>query len=365
MAEYLENPRRVPRETIRCKARLALPSGSVDTTTEDIGSRGCQVVLPAAPRRGEAVTISLSAPRYPAALRVDGRVVWVSPQSPWRVGVAYDASSLPGAAQWMEGLRKAAPELFTMTRRTPDRLSVDAMIFLGAVPRLADFTDDEMTVLRTIGAGSRLGDLRKALSEAWPMMARAFFSLLGQGHVLLSRGASTHPAAWKEILGEPLKRPLEIIARASGRLMDDGPTKEQTSPGSEMKSTPTPVSRRVAQDTFSPIETTPAPPKPPPTPPPAPPAKPPPIPAEQAAAAARPTPDYTGAGVGWRAPAQPRSPQAESAFQLGLAEMGKGKTAQALALLRHSLALAPGDAEIANAIGRAMQGSGGGSKPSS
>src|SRR5512138_197620 len=133
MPEFLENPRRVPRVEIRCQVRIFLATGAVDKVPEDIGSRGCRVVLPGPARRGDEVGLALSVPRYPATLRVDGRVAWVSPKPPWRVGIAYAAQVLPDATRWFEGLRQAVPGLFA-GRRPQHRLAVDAMIFLGPVP---------------------------------------------------------------------------------------------------------------------------------------------------------------------------------------------------------------------------------------
>src|SRR5512140_506722 len=122
MPEFLDNPRRVPRETVRCRASITLASATVETTTEDIGSRGCQVVLPTALQRGAPVTLTLQAPRFPVALRIEGRVVWVSPHPPWRVGIAYSAAGRAEAARWMEGFRQSSPELFVRERRPVERV---------------------------------------------------------------------------------------------------------------------------------------------------------------------------------------------------------------------------------------------------
>lgn len=371
MPEYLENPRRVPRVPVRCKARLFLASGAVDTTTEDIGSRGCRVVISSAVQRGDVVGLALSAPRFAMTLRVDGRVAWVSPAPPWQVGIAYAAQALPGAAQWMEGLRQAAPELFA-GRRPPERLAVDAMIFLGPAPRLPDFREDELTVLRTVGAGVRVADLRTALSRTWPRMQRALFTLVAQGHVILSRAAAAHPVAWKHILGDPLRAgPGAAGGAPEGRALplEDEPPAPAPAPRA---ATPAPASVTAKV----PIVTVPS--KPPPLPPPTRPAaprqstpSPTPVPAAQAAVPqppqhaghaepgqheGPPKPDFVGAGVGWRAPARPRSAEAASLLELGMAELEAHRPHGALALLRRALSLAPGDAEIATAIGRAMRG---------
>jgi hypothetical protein len=330
---------------------VVTPGGTVETATENIGARGCQVVLPSAVQRGITVGLTVSAPRVPATLRIEGRVAWVSPQAPWRVGIAYTPAGLNEAARWLETVRQAAPELFPPGRRTHDRVAVDAMVFLGVAPRLPDFTDDEITVLRKVWAGLRVTELRASFADRWAHAQRSFFALLAQGHLTLSRAASAHPLAWRDVLGE--HRPAAA---------------PQTSVGLQASAATTPVPTaaavpRPAAATPPPLPTTrptvPATPVPPPLPIPNAPASTPTRPAVEAPRrAGPPTPDFVGAGVGWRGGSTARSPGADALFQQALVELQHRNHHQALKLLRSALTLAPGDKEIAEAIGRAM-GSGG------
>lgn len=328
MPEYLDNPRRVPRDAVRCRAHVVAPSGKVETTTEDIGSRGCQVVLPAALERGAAVALTLLAPRVGSTLRIGGRVAWVSPRPPWRVGIAFTPECLGEAARWMETLRQATPELFGAGRRPHDKVAVDAMVFLGAAPRLADFTDDEVTLLRKVWAGMKVGELRAAFAGGWPRMQRSFFALLAQGFLTLSRAESAHPVTWRAILGGP--RPVAPPAVQPAPVAQTPPplaTAHSTSPAAVPPPLPVRDAARASQ-TLPPID-----------------------PARRAGV---PGPDFVGAGVGWRGAARPRSGEADTLFQLALVELQQRNHHQALKLLRSALTLAPGDPEIAEAIARAM-----------
>ena len=357
MEEYLQNPRRAPREAVRCEACVSLTSGDLRSTTEDIGSRGCQLVLPAPPQRGEIVAIVLSAPRYRPTLRVEGRVVWVSPQAPWRVGLAYGPGWLASAARWMEGLRQSVPELFVHGRRAPERVSLDATVFLGPVPRFPDFAEDELTVLSSVGSGIRVAEFRTHHADNWPRMQRAFFALLSQGWLTLSRSLATHPLAWKHILGDPTRPSTEELLRSSldpwvappPSAREPPPQPPAPAPGEPEAPEPAPLATPIppvppARPAGRPGAVT-----PPSTPSPSAPRTPTPPPGP-------PVPDFLGAGVGWRAPVRPRSEGAECLYRLGLVEAEANHTARALALLRQALALAPGDPEIAAAIGHAMQG---------
>lgn len=349
MPEYLENPRRVPREPVRCRALVVARSARIETTTEDVGARGCQVVLPAAVQRGEPVALTLSAPRIAAILRIGGRVAWVSPRAPWRVGIAFTPESLGEAARWMEALRHAAPELFGSARPLQDKVAVDAMVFLGAAPRLADFTEDERTVLGTVWAGLRVGELRAKFAGRWPRMQRSFFALLAQGHLTLSRGAAAHPVTWRGILGDPGPAAPPPVLTAADLVRDREPTTHAApraaTAAQAQAHTPVPAARPATAASV-----------PPPVPAGAMPAAPATRPAVDATRrAGTPPPDFVGAGVGWRSGAvRPRSSEADTLFQLALVELQGKNHHQALKLLRSALTLAPGDPEIAQTIARAM-----------
>ena len=201
MPEFLENPRHTPRSPVRCQAKLSLSSGRLETSTEDIGARGCQLVLEESPQRGTVLDIVLRAPGHSPSLHVDGRVAWVSQSRPWRVGIAYLPESLAAATRWIEGLRSSSPSLFPPPR-APERVAVDAFVYLGSVPRLVDFSTDELELLKAVAAGVRVADLRSDFVLGWQRGQRAFFSLLAQGHLTLSRGSASHPLRWRGILGE-------------------------------------------------------------------------------------------------------------------------------------------------------------------
>jgi cytochrome c-type biogenesis protein CcmH/NrfG len=62
------------------------------------------------------------------------------------------------------------------------------------------------------------------------------------------------------------------------------------------------------------------------------------------------------AGTGWRGGVTTRSRDAQEALDLGRTELAAGRTRSALAHLRRALQVAPGDAEIAAEVGRAMKG---------
>jgi hypothetical protein len=372
MAQYISNPRRAPRAPARCQVAVISAATSFDAETEDIGSYGCQIVSPTRLARGERVDLAVTNDQLPDALRIPGAIAWVSPRPPWRLGVAFDEALHAVSDRWFEKLIAAHPGLGAL-RRAPDRIAIEAMVYLGPPPRfLHDFTPEEATLLRAIGSGARVDELRTRLRREWPAMERALFSLLARQAVTLARGQAAHPTAWQKILAEveaalaveSLSGALPAAPRpaaAPAQVATSGPL---TRPEQGRAPAPAPSGR-----TATPLPVV--------SPWTAGPRNPPPVLAldadagpalemEGSAAARRrvdgvagwgtpvplPKPDHEGAGSGWRGPARRRSAEAQSAFDRARVELAQGSVNGALSLLRRALALAPGDAEIADVLGK-------------
>ena len=365
MAEFIVNPRRAPRAPARCRAAVVTPAGAFDAETEDIGARGCQVVSPALLKKGDAVQLGLTNGKIPEPLRVAGKVAWVSEQPPWRVGIAFDDAYVPSAERWFERLVAAIPGIGSL-RRVPAKIPVEAMVYLGPPPRfLLDFTAEEASLLRAIASGARLDELAARLRDRWPAAQRALFSLLARQAVTLSRGQSAHPDAWKHVLSE-VEAALAVESLGTAPIAP---------PVARPQPTPTPMPMRPLAAPLPPPPAVPVAANPAASPWGTPARDPHPVlelgdagpaldiaPAAQPRGAARAQPgagwaapqasDPGGAGAGWRTPAHERSAEAQSLYERALAEIGAGNVTGAIASLRRALAQAPGDSDIAAALGR-------------
>lgn len=317
---FIVNPRRTPRAPARCRVTATASAGIFQAETEDLGAHGCQLVSPRLARVGDLMQLEISNELVLGRLRVSGRVAWVGAHAPWRLGVAFEEPGLAQARDWFERLVVAHPGLGAF-RRIPDRISLEALVYLGPPPRfLADFTREEVTLLRATGEGIRLGELRRREGEHWATAQRALYSLMARQHLTLSRGASVGPWAWSRILEEAER----ALAAEQGADVGGPPAGPARGGGAGVGGGPaaTPVPRR-------------------PTPPPA------------AQPAARRAPDFTGAGVGWRGAARQQRPaEAQECLDRAREETAAGRLNGALALLRRALALAPGDPEIAGELGK-------------
>jgi hypothetical protein len=169
--------------------------------SEDVGPHGCQLVAPRTFTPGSTLRLELQAEEPREALRAIGTVAWASPRDPWRVGLAFGESSRPSATRFFDALVAKRPGLAAW-RKVPDRISYDAMIWLAPPPRLVvDFTPGEVTVLRAVGSGATLYELRSRLPDGWAVGQRSFYSLLSSGFITLSRGGSVPYSNWSALLG--------------------------------------------------------------------------------------------------------------------------------------------------------------------
>jgi hypothetical protein len=353
MTDFVVNPRRTPRAPVRCRAEITGTDGSRwATETEDVGPRGCQIVAPHHRPMGEPLLLQISAEGLPRTLRVGGKVAWVSAAEPWRLGVAFAEQDSAVAADWYDALVAKNPALAAY-RGVPDRISVDATVFLGPPPRLVlDFTNDEIQILRCVGSGVSVGEVRSRLKDIWERAQHALFSLIVRRHLVLARGAAVLPAAWKQILAE-LEATLAVdeLERTSPHVAPPPPAR--TPPPPPVTRTPPPPTRELPA-VYAAVH----------APPPA--ASPPASSSHRETRASiraidsggawgsghEPKHDFKGAGVGWRSQPRARSPEAHELFRRATAESEAGKVDVAIGMLRQALQLSPGDPEIAALLGR-------------
>ena len=394
MAEFIVNPRRAPRAPARCRIAVLSPSASFDAETEDIGPRGCQVVSPKGVQKDDLVRVTIANDKVAEPLRVAGRVAWVSARFPWRVGIAFDEAALPETSAWFEKLVEATPGMRTL-KRLPERIPVEAAVYLGQPPRfVVDFNADEAALLRGIGSGARVDDLMARFRARGAVIERALFSLIARSAVTLVRGQAVHPSAWKPVLDEveaslaadslgtgpetlvapPAPRPATRVSAPAAPAPTPAPLAEPAPPAPRSGLTPivTPFDPRAASGTpvpgtvvpaVSPFGTT---------------AQDPgreiemneagvtieieePTPygedrtveagAEQGRAAPTPVPAPDDRGAGGRKHAAKRPGEAQVLFDRARTEFAAGNLNGAIALLRRALALAPGDAEVAQVLG--------------
>jgi hypothetical protein len=388
MAEFIQNPRRSPRAPVRCRAHVVSGQGSFEAATEDVGGHGCQVVSPRLVRKGEPIQLMLAHEVMSEPLRVSGRVAWASERAPWRLGIAYAEDVLTTSQAWFDALLARLPDL-AVFRRIPDRIPLDAVVYLGAPPKfLADFTPDEVAVLRSLGSGTSVAELRALLRDRWQESLRALFSLLAHNRVTLTRGASVHPDAWKKALAEA-ESSLAVEALRLSAAPTLTPRPAPPAPAAAARPAP------ARPGTATPPPARPMAPFPPAAPPPAPVAAPPSWPAAPTPAGRDDRPDWlvsaaefvppsawpaaapapaapaqapqrAAAGEapwaepapltgGFALPPPSRSREAQGCYERALTELEAGRVAGAAALLRRALALSPGDAELAAALAQVSE----------
>jgi hypothetical protein len=201
MNQFILNPRRAPRAPVRCDARLALKEGGFFASpTSDYGPKGCQLLAPAPLNPGSRIFVELVNERVARPVELAGRVAWIAKAPPWRMGVAFDAGSLPAATGFFDQLAAVYPGIDTYGR-APDRIPEDAPLAPASPPEvLPELTDEEAEVLRAIGAGLRADELRDRLGAGFEGSLNAVFALLGRRYLTMGPPDAATAAAWATLL---------------------------------------------------------------------------------------------------------------------------------------------------------------------
>jgi PilZ domain len=208
----LVNPRRAPRLTHRCRVDVRDRFAAWTAATEDLGPLGCQLITPRLAAPGRELRLRIYCEAIGQTIETSGTVVWSRAESPSRLGVRFPAERV--RPPWFDLLRLAAPEA-TTTRFLPDRLPHDTVLRLGEPPRfMADFSAEEVAVLRRIGAGITIEGLARQLGSAFERVRGSIFSLLARRLLVLSAAESVTPPRWSE----PLASAEKALAAAGVKL---------------------------------------------------------------------------------------------------------------------------------------------------
>lgn len=202
MNAFIENPRRAPRAPVRCRARIANAQGGFwASPTSDYGPRGCQLVAPAPLAPGGRIFLELHNERIARPVQLEGRIAWCARTPPWRMGVAFEASSLPAARGFFDRLAAHYPGIDTYGR-APDRIADEAPLAPARPPEEEPLlTDHEARVLRALGPGRCAGSLVDALEGRGAEAAvNALFALLGRRYVVVGPADGDAAAGWAVVL---------------------------------------------------------------------------------------------------------------------------------------------------------------------
>lgn len=350
MVRLLFNPRRSPRVAIRLRVQIQCAGQAWQARTEDLGPGGCLLVSPRPLEAGAFVRLIVDGGKLAESLQVAGRIAWTVPGDQLRAGVAFVADEGDqGPAAWFERLKRATPEVVQLLRHVPDRLSFERPLFLAPPPRfIVDFTRQELAVVAAMYHGISVEELLHRIGHEKRNEGRLIFALLARHVLTLSAQEAADPSAWRPVLeqaGIPWKEDLQGGEPEEMVRFQDLGADAAAAPPAE----PEPVA----------LDEIPAPPEPEPVAleeilAPERPAAP--VPARTPALAQAPP---TAAAPPAARPPAPRPgtrpvvrrPEAQKAFEEGLAVVERGDIAGGIKLLRQALALSPRDPEIAAAIG--------------
>jgi hypothetical protein len=206
-------------------------------STEDLGPLGCQLVTPRLAAPGRELKLKIHCDAIGQTIETSATVIWSRSESPSRLGVQFPEQRAVPA--WFDVLMRTEPQAAASSRRSPKKLSRDTLLRLGEPPSfIADFSPEEVAVLRRVGFGVTVESLARQLGSAFPRVKGAVFALLARRLLVLHASEAGDPARWNgpiamaekalAIAGVKLPAPTEGPGAASGRsaaaqaLFDEG-----------------------------------------------------------------------------------------------------------------------------------------------
>lgn len=195
MTEFVNNPRKTPRAAIGCDARVALKDGRYFTgPTVDCGPEGCQLVAPSPLARDERIYVELKGEGVPETFWFSGRVAWAAEGPPFRLGVHFDSGSAGDAQGFFTQLSGAHPDAVD-TSRVPERVAADAMLVPAGGAADEVLHPGEAEVMRAVGTGIRVADLRAKLGDRWDPCLNPLFALLARCELIVRQVERADPPA--------------------------------------------------------------------------------------------------------------------------------------------------------------------------
>lgn len=213
MNTELVNPRRAPRVSHRCRVEVRDRFSSWTASTEDLGPLGCQLVTPRLASPGRELKLKIYCDAIGQTIETTGKVVWSRSESPSRLGVQFPAQrAIP---DWFDVLVRAVPQAAASARRSPPRLSPDTVLRLGTPPTfIADFSAEEVAVLRRVGAGVTVESLARQLGSAFERVKGSVFALLARRMLVLQVSEAGDATRWNG----PIAQAERALAAAGVKL---------------------------------------------------------------------------------------------------------------------------------------------------
>jgi len=195
VTDFISSSRKSLRVPLRCTAWVEAGEVACEGHTEDMGPRGCRLVLPSRLEPGTLLRVMLWHDLGERVLGVSAKVIWSSTEAPWRHGVAFASADRAAAEPWFERVLEGHPELL-LEDAVPDRLALACRVHpTGQAAPSAPLGVEEATVLRLAAGRPSVAELQDRLGADWTRAQRALFSLLMRGDLAIDAGPPADPPA--------------------------------------------------------------------------------------------------------------------------------------------------------------------------
>jgi hypothetical protein len=185
MSDFVVNPRRAPRATVPLTARATVLSGRYwRSPTADCGPGGCQLVAALPCQPGERIFLELGGGPLTEPAWLTGKVAWVTLGGELRVGVEYDAQSLPAGARVYALLAGVAPAS-VVGGRAPRTVPLGARVAPGVAADPGSLRPGEVELVEAVGDGTTVRALRDRLGDRWDALVHPLFALLDRSQLVV------------------------------------------------------------------------------------------------------------------------------------------------------------------------------------
>lgn len=211
----------MPRVPLRIPVEILHRGESWQAETTDLGPGGCLVSSPRPLVERAQLRVILRCQRVPAALNVPACVAWARAALG---GVAFTPRHVgagPHPEAWFHGILEANPGLATGIGRVPERLALDAPLYLLPAPReVVDLAPDERALLARATNGMTVRALLASAALTEERVVKAVFALFDKDVLTLSAGQAGEVWKWRAAVGaapedRPPAPPWPVVASAA------------------------------------------------------------------------------------------------------------------------------------------------------
>lgn len=190
---FIDNPRRAPRVPILLDADVTQADSAWQAVAVDFGAGGCLLLPGRAVDDRSRLILEVRTWDLPDVLTVSGSIAW---RAGARCGVRFGSAPRGlDPREWFLRLLATRPHLREIVSRAPSRIALDAVASRRRTLDAFRLTPDEERVLSHVRSRTRIGAVQHHARLPPHYFARALFSLVERGLIVVAQPLALTPTA--------------------------------------------------------------------------------------------------------------------------------------------------------------------------